>query len=45
MMRAAWADDCSRHLETACATVEGTDWLALGFIGLLAVGVLLWARR
>ena len=38
-------DDCSLALDTVCATVEGTDWLALGFIGLLAVGVLLWARR
>jgi len=38
-------DDCSLALDTVCSTVEGTDWLALGFIGLLAAGVLLWARR
>ena len=38
-------DDCSLALDTVCSTVEGTDWVALGFIGLLAVGVLLWARR
>jgi hypothetical protein len=38
-------DDCSLHLDTVCTTVEGTDWLALGFIGLCAALVLLWARR
>ena len=38
-------DDCSLALDAVCSTVEGTDWVALGFIGLLAVGVLLWARR
>lgn len=38
-------DDCSLHLDTVCTTAEGTDWLALGFIGLCMVGVLWWARR
>ena len=38
-------DDCSLSLDTVCRTVEGTDWGAFGFIGLLALGVLLWARR